>query len=111
MILYYLERDLLLDLTGTFNMSVAGRNLNTILTINSNIDLFGIGLEESKYLGDLFIVNEDPNFSRRFIRSRCLEFSKSDSGYVIRITGEFLIIGKFLELEHIYRDRKISLIL
>jgi hypothetical protein len=113
MILYYLNKDILLDVEGYID-NISYNIVTLTISLNYEEDIFDLNnLYSSKKgdLGDIFILDGETRFSQKLIRCTCLGFLVKDGYHEIRITCDLHIFGEFIELERIYRDMKIDLIL
>jgi hypothetical protein len=107
--LYYLNLDILLDVTETFiTYSITYKNVDLLVRMDIDSIKFWEG---SKELGDLFIVDDNPDFSHKLSGCTYMGFNKENNHCDIKIACWDYSIGRFGELEHIYRDRKINLLL
>jgi hypothetical protein len=114
MILYYQDKDLLLDVVGSIIKSVITAPIYKVK--NGGIELsIIVNIKDMSFINlnliDLFIVYEDPDLSIKMISCNFSLTSNDDDYYTVGIICKDHFIGRFKELEHIYRDRKIDLIL
>jgi hypothetical protein len=106
--LYYLEKDLLLDVDDALiSESIHHNNIYLHLRMDSDFLVGNI-----RNLGDLFIVDDNPYLTQKIYDCTYGGFGRYDKYYIIKICCSRRCYGDhYDELKHIYRDMKLDLIL